>query len=139
LHALVVRIERGATVKVQELACARLMVSGVVEITGTLTASEIILSDGAVFSGRLDVPGSKLKVEAGVSAQFDSIHCAEITVEGEVKLGTSLTAEKVAVLSGGTLTSPTVRAARIEVSPGGTLQALIEKYVPRETPKEPEA
>jgi cytoskeletal protein CcmA (bactofilin family) len=138
LRALTVRIERGASVKVQELACARLLVSGLVEISGTLTASEIILSDGAVFSGRLDVPGSKLKVEAGVSAQFDSITCNEITVEGQVKLGTSLAAEKVAVLSGGALTSPVVRAARIEVSPGGTLQALIEKYVPRETPKEPE-
>ena len=138
LHALVVRIERGATVKVQELSCARLLVSGVVEISGALTASEIVLSDGAVFSGRLHIPGSKLKVEAGVSAQFDSITCDEITVEGQVKLGTSLAAEKVAVLSGGVLTSPVVRAGRIEVSPGGSLQALIEKYVPREAPKEPE-
>jgi cytoskeletal protein CcmA (bactofilin family) len=138
LHALVVRIERGAVVKVQELACARLLVSGAVEISGVLTASEIILSDGAVFLGRLDVPGSKLKVEAGVSAQFDSITCDEITVEGRVSLGTSLAAEKVAVLSGGSLTSPTVRAARIEVSPGGSLQARIEKYVPRQAPKEPE-
>lgn len=139
LHALVVRIERGATVKVQELACARLLVSGTVEISGMLTASEIILSDGAVFSGRLDVPGAKLRVEAGVSAQFDSITCDEITVEGQVRLGTSLAAEKIAVLSGGVLTSPVVRAARIEVSPGGSLAARVEKYVPRETPKEPEA
>ena len=100
--------------------------------------SEIILSDGAVFSGRLDVPGSKLRVESGVSAQFDSITCDEITVEGQVKLGTSLAAEKIAVLNGGSLTSPVVRAARIEVGPGSTLQALVEKYVPRETPKEPE-
>src|SRR5271154_4249008 len=89
LHALVVRIERGATVKVQTLECARLLVSGVVEISGALTASEIVLSDGAVFSGRLHIPGSKLKVEAGVSAQFDSIICDEITVEGRVGLGTS--------------------------------------------------
>jgi cytoskeletal protein CcmA (bactofilin family) len=110
-----------------------------VEISGVLTASEIVLSDGAVFSGRLQIPESKLKVETGVNAQFDSITCHEITVEGQVKLGTSLTAEKVAVLNGGGLTSPVVRAARIEVSPGGSLQALIEKYVPRETPKEPEA
>ena len=139
LHALTVRIERGASVKVEELACARLLVSGAVEISGTLTASEIILSDGAVFSGRLDVPGSKLKVEAGVNAQFDAITCDEITVEGQVRLGTALAAEKVAVLSGGVLTSPTVRAARIEVSPGGSLQALVEKYVPRQAPKEPEA
>jgi cytoskeletal protein CcmA (bactofilin family) len=138
LHALTVRIERGATVKVQELECARLLVSGAVEISGVLTATEIILSDGAVFSGRLHIPESKLKVEAGVSAQFDSITCDEITVEGQVTLGTSLAAEKVAVLSGGVLTSPNIRAARIEVNPGGTLQALIEKYVPRETPKQPE-
>jgi cytoskeletal protein CcmA (bactofilin family) len=139
LHALVVRIERGATVKVEELSCARLLVSGAVEISGTLTASEIILSDGAVFSGRLHIPESKLKVEAGVSAQFDSITCDEITVEGQVRLGTSLAAEKITVLSGGALTSPTVRAARIEVNPGGSLQARIEKYVPREAPKQPEA
>ena len=138
LHALTVRIERGATVKVQELECARLLVGGAVEISGTLTASEIILSDGAVFSGRLHIPGSKLTVEAGVNAQFDSIICDEITVEGQVKLGTSLAAEKIAVLKGGVLTSPTVRAGRIEVSPGGTLQARIEKYVPREAPKAPE-
>ena len=138
LHALTIRIERGAVVKVQELTCARLLVSGVVEISGMLTASEIVLSDGAAFSGRLQIPESKLKVEAGVTAQFDSITCNEITVEGQVKLGTSLIAEKVAVHSGGALTSPTLRAARIEVSPGGSLQTLIEKYVPREAPKEPE-
>src|SRR5450631_1961360 len=47
LNALVVRVERGATVKVQELSCARLLVSGAVEISGVLTATEIILSDGA--------------------------------------------------------------------------------------------
>ncbi|MCE0522439.1 MAG: polymer-forming cytoskeletal protein [Methylacidiphilales bacterium] len=139
LHALTVRIEHGAVAKVQELSCARLHVSGAVEITGTLTASEIVLSDGASFSGRLDIPGAKLKVETGVNAQFDSITCDEITVEGRVTLGTSLTAEKVTVLSGGSLTAPVIRAARIEVSPGGTLQALIEKHVPREAPNEPEA
>jgi cytoskeletal protein CcmA (bactofilin family) len=139
VHALTVRIERGAFVKVQELTCARLLVSGALEISGLLTASEIILSDGAVFSGRLQIPESKLTVETGVNAQFDSITCHEITVGGQVKLGTSLAAEKVVVLNGGGLTSPVVRAARIEVSPGGSLQALIEKYVPREAPKEPEA
>jgi cytoskeletal protein CcmA (bactofilin family) len=139
LHALVVRIERGATVKVEELACARLLVSGAVEISGTLTASEIILSDGAVFSGRLHIPESKLRVEAGVSAQFDSITCDEITVGGQVRLDASLAAEKIAVLRGGALTSPTVRAGRIEVSPGGSLQARIEKYIPREAPKQPPA
>jgi cytoskeletal protein CcmA (bactofilin family) len=138
LHALTIRIERGATVKVQELECARLLVSGAVEINGTLTASEIVLSDGAVFLGRLHIPESKLRVESGVSAQFDSISCDEITVEGQVKLGTSLAAEKVSVLNGGVLTSPVVRAARVEVGPGATLQARIEKYIPRATPKEPE-
>jgi cytoskeletal protein CcmA (bactofilin family) len=136
LHALTVRIERGAAVKVQELSCARLLVSGAVEITGALTASEIVLSDGAVFSGRLQIPGAKLRVEAGVNAQFDSITCDELTVEGRVRLGTSLSAEKVAVLGGGSLTAPVIRAGRIEVSPGGSLQALIEKHVPREAPKE---
>jgi len=138
MHALVVRIERGATVKVQTLECARLYVSGEVEITGTLTATEITLSDGATFSGQLNIPGSKLKAEAGVSAQFDSITCNELTVEGQVKLARSLVAEKVSVLSGGLLESPTVRAAQVDVSPGGSLQALIEKYVPRETPADPE-
>ncbi len=138
LHALVVRIERGATVKVQELACARLLVSGSVEITGVLTASEIILSDGAVFLGRLHIPESKLKVESGVNAQFDSIVCDEITVEGQVRLGSSLSAEKVAVLGAGELTSPVIRAGRIEVGPGGSLQARIEKHIPREAPKAPE-
>jgi cytoskeletal protein CcmA (bactofilin family) len=138
LHALVVRVERGATVRVQELTCVRLLVSGVVEIGGVLSASEIVLSDGAVFSGRLHIPESKLRVEAGVSAQFDAIACDEITVEGHVKLGTSLSANKVTVLGGASLTSPVVRANQVEVSPGGTLQTLIEKYVPLEKPTKPE-
>jgi cytoskeletal protein CcmA (bactofilin family) len=137
LHAPTVRIERGATVRVQELECARLLVSGAVEVDGHLAAEEIVMSDGAVLSGRLHIPASKLQVDAGVSAQFDTITCAEIIVQGQVKFGTTLTAEKIAVLSGGALTSPTVRAARIEVSPGGMLQALIEKYVPLEKPVRP--
>jgi cytoskeletal protein CcmA (bactofilin family) len=137
LHALLVRVERGATVKVQVLECARLLVSGVVEISGVMTASEIVLSDGAVFSGKLNIPESKLTVQAGVNAQFDAITCDEITIEGQVKLGTSLAAEKVVVLNGGSLTSPVVRANRVEVSPGGTLQTLIEKYVPIEKPQKP--
>ena len=139
LHALVVRIEHGATVKVQELECARLLVSGAVEITGVLTASEITLSDGAVFSGRLHIPESKLTIGAGATVQFDSITCDEITVEGQVTLGTSLAAEKVAVRGAGTLTSPVVRARSIEVSSGGSLQTKIEKHVPRETPKPKES
>jgi len=137
LHALVVRIERGAAVKVQTLECARLLVSGEVEITGVLTASEIILSDGATFSGRLHIPEAKLRIEAGVNAQFDSITCDEMTVGGQVKLATSLIAEKIIVLGGGVLSSPTLRAASIEVAPGGSLQGRVEKYVPREAPVEP--
>ena len=138
LRAPVVRIERGAKVHVQEVNCDRLTVSGAIEISGTLHADEILLNDGAAFSGRLNVPESKLKVSAGATVQFDSIICAELIVEGHVTLGASLTAERVAVIGGGTLTAPTVRAARIEVSPGGLLQALIEKHVPREKPKAPE-
>lgn len=136
LHALVVRIERGAKVTVQTLECARLLVSGEVEISGTLTASEIILSDGATFSGKLQIPEAKLKIESGVSAQFDSISCSEISVEGQVKLSDSLSAEKITVADGGVLTSPIFRAANIEVSPGGSLQGRIEKYVPRAVPIE---
>ena len=135
LHALVVRIERGATVKVQALECARLLVSGEVEISGTLTASEIVLSDGATFSGQLDIPEAKLNVEAGVNAQFDSITCDEMTVGGQVKLSDSLFAEKITVLGGGALSSPTLRAASIEVGAGGSLQGRIEKYVPRKAPE----
>jgi cytoskeletal protein CcmA (bactofilin family) len=140
LHARVVRIERGAIVKVQEMECDRLLVSGTVEITGVLNAGEIVLSDGAAFSGRLHIPDSKLRVEAGASVQFDTITCDELVVEGQVKLGTTLTAAKLVVAQRGALTSPTVRAGRIEVSPGGLLQTLIERYVPVEKPKvsEPE-
>jgi hypothetical protein len=102
-----------------------------------LTASEIVLSDGATFVGKLLIPEAKLSIEAGVGAQFDSIVCDEITVEGNVKLASSLFAEKIVVLNGGVLSSPTLRAASIEVSPGGHLQGRIEKYVPRKAPVEP--
>jgi cytoskeletal protein CcmA (bactofilin family)/ribosomal protein L40E len=138
LHAPTVRIERGSTVRVQALTCDRLLVSGAVEISGKLTAGEIVLSDGAVFTGRLTIPESKLKIDAGATVHFDAIICGEFMVEGNVTLGTGLTAEKLTVASGGVLTSPVVRAARVEVSPGGRLQALIEKYIPIEKPKEPE-
>ena len=89
-------------------------------------------------------PAAYTGVEAddwrGGHGQFDAITCDEITVEGQVTLGTSLAAEKVTVRGAGTLTSPVVRAASVEVSPGGSLQTKIEKHVPRETPKpkEPE-
>jgi cytoskeletal protein CcmA (bactofilin family) len=138
LRAPVVRIERGSTVKVQELECGQLLASGAVEISGRLKAAEIVLRDGAAFSGRLNIPDSKLKVVSGASVQFDSIICKELTVEGQVTLTTALSAERLVVIGGGVLVSPNVRAAHIEVSPGGRLQALIEKYVPIEKPKEPE-
>jgi cytoskeletal protein CcmA (bactofilin family) len=137
LHSLVVRIERGAKVKVQTLECARLLVSGEVEISGTLTATEIVLSDGATFSGRLNIPEANLKVEKGVGAQFDSITCNEITIDGNVKLVHSISAEKISVSSVGVLYSPTIGANRIDVSPGGSLQGRIVKFVPRSAPVNP--
>jgi cytoskeletal protein CcmA (bactofilin family)/ribosomal protein L40E len=130
LHAPLVRIEHGADVKVQVLECDRLLVSGAVEISGRLAAGEIVLNDGATFSGRLNIPKSKLRISSGASVQFDSIHCAGLTVEGRVTLGTALVAEAVFVMNGGNLQAPAIRAARIEVSPGSSLQARIEKYVP---------
>ncbi len=135
LHAPTVRIERGATVKVQIIECERLLVSGEIGVTDKLAAAEITLNDGAHFSGRLNIPDSKLTAAAGVSVQFDAIICKELAVEGKVKLTTSLVAEKLSVLGHGSLEAPTVRAACIEVSPGGSLQARIEKYIPREVPK----
>ena len=139
LHAHTVRIERGAIVKVQQVECDRLIVSGAVEVSGTLAAGEIVMKDGAAFSGKLSIPDSKLVIEPGVFTRFDTIICGEISVEGQVTLATTITAGKLSVLNGGTLTSPTVRAGRIEVHPGGNLQALIEKYVPVEKPKKPES
>jgi cytoskeletal protein CcmA (bactofilin family) len=141
LHAPVVRIEHGAKVKVQTIDCARLMVSGEVEVSGLLAAMEIIFRDGAVFSGQLHMPEGKLKIEAGVSTQMESITCRELVVEGRVALGNSLFAEKVSVAEGGILTSGRISAARVEVSPGGFLQGRIEKYIPPAAPAEttPEA
>ena len=65
---------------------------------------------------------------------FDAISCNAITVEGNVKLGKSLSAEKITVLPGGILSAPVLRAGGIEVHPGGTLQGRVEKYTPREVP-----
>lgn len=142
LYAPVIRIERGAKAKVQTVECARLEVGGEVEVSGALDASEIIFSDGANFTGVLNMPEGKLKIEAGVATQMESITCREIVVEGRVTLGNALFAEKIAVGRGGVLTSGRIRAARIEVEPGGSLQGRIEKYVPPEKPaevvKEPE-
>jgi len=132
LHAPVVRIENGADVKVQVLECDRVLVSGAVEITGRLAAGEIVLNDGAKFSGRLAIPKTKLRISAGASVQFDSIRCEGLVVEGNVKLNTALEAETVFVMNGGSLEAPAIRAARVEVSPGSFLQARIERYTPPE-------
>ncbi len=131
LHAPVIHVERGAKVKVQTVECARLMVSGDMEISGLLDASEIILSDGATFAGQLHLPDGKLRVERGVSAQFNAITCAEFEVEGRVVLESSLFAEKLTVSAGGSLVCPRLCIGQIDVSPGGFLQGQIEKYVPR--------
>jgi cytoskeletal protein CcmA (bactofilin family) len=139
LYAPVVRIEGGAKVKVQTIECARLEVSGEVEISGHLLTSELILSDGAIFSGLLNMPEAKLQIGIGVTTQFNSITCNEIAVEGTMILTTSIFAEKIRVFGGGTLTSPRICAGRIEVSAGGVLQGRVEKYVPREAPVAPQA
>jgi cytoskeletal protein CcmA (bactofilin family) len=136
LQALVIRIERGAKVRVQSLECARFLVSGEVEITGSLTASEMVLSDGATFVGQLNIPNSKLQVGTGVHAHFDSITCGELTVDGSVTLAGSLTADRVIVNAGGILESPRVCAASIEVNTGGSFQGRIERFIPREAPPE---
>lgn len=132
LHAPVVRIEHGADVKVQALECERLLVSGAVEISGRLAAGEIVLNDGASFSGRLNIPKTKLRISHGATVQFDSIRCEGLVVEGKVTLGSALEAETVFVMNGGSLQAPAIRAARVEVSPGSFLQARIEKYTPPE-------
>jgi cytoskeletal protein CcmA (bactofilin family) len=132
LHAPVVRIEHGADVKVQALECDRLLVSGAVEITGRLAAGEIVLNDGATFSGRLNIPRTRLRISHGATVQFDSIRCEGLVVEGNVTLGSALEAETVFVMNGGSLQAPAIRAARVEVSPGSFLQARIEKYTPPE-------
>jgi cytoskeletal protein CcmA (bactofilin family) len=132
LHAPSVRIEHGAEVKVQELECDHLLVSGAVEISGRLDAGEIVLNDGASFSGRLNIPRSKLRISQGASVQFDSIRCEGLVVEGTVTLASTLEAETVFVMNGGRLTASAIRAAHLEVSPGSFLEARIDKYIPPE-------
>ena len=134
LHAPSVRIEHGADVRVQVLECDRLLVSGAVEISGRLAAGEIVLNDGAKFSGRLTIPKTQLRISPGATVQFDSIRCEGLVVEGNVTLGSILEAETVFVMNGGSLSAPVIRAARVEVSPGSFLEARIDKY----TPPEPE-
>ena len=138
LQAPVVRVEHGAKVKVQTIECARLEVSGEVEVSGKLAATEIIFSDGAVFTGQLQMPDGKLKIEAGVTTQMQSITCQELIVEGRVTLGDSLFAEKIEVGTGGMLSSGRICADQIDVARGGFLQGRVEKYVPREIPLDAE-
>ena len=136
LHAPVVRVERGAKAKVQTIECARLEVGGEVEVSGLLNASEIIFGEGATFSGQLNMPDGKLQIEAGAVTQMESITCREIIIDGRVTLGSSLHAEKVVVGREGILKSGRIIAASVEVERGGSLQARVEKYVPREIPAE---
>ncbi len=136
LHAPLIRVERGAKVKVQTLECGTLLVGGELEISGLLDASEIVLSSGVHFIGKLQLPDLKLKVEADAKISLDTITCSELVVEGRVELSSALFAEKVTVLAGGFLMASRICAARIEVSPGGFLQGQIEKYVPKELPVE---
>jgi hypothetical protein len=67
---------------------------------------------------------------------MESITCREIIIDGLVTLGSSLHAEKVTVGRDGILKSGRIIAASIAVERGGSLQATIEKYVPREIPAE---
>jgi cytoskeletal protein CcmA (bactofilin family) len=136
LHAPVVRVERGAKAKVQTIECARLEVGGEVEVSGPLNASEIIFGEGATFTGQLNMPDGKLQIEAGAVTQMESITCREIIIDGRVTLGSSLHAEKVVVGRDGILKSGRIIAASLTVDRGGSLQATIEKYVPREIPAE---
>lgn len=134
LHAPVVRIEPGAKVKVQTIECARLRVAGELEISGVLEATEILLAGGSTFSGRLNNPDAKLQVEAGARIDAESATCAEMIVEGELNLPGQVLAEKVIVMSQGKMNVGRLNAASVEVSPGGMLQGMIEKYVPRPKP-----
>ena len=134
LHAPVVRVEPGAKVKVQTIECARLRVAGELEISGVLEATEILLAGGSTFSGRLNNPDAKLQVEAGARIDAESASCAEMIVEGELNLPGSVVAEKVVIMAHGKMNVGRLSAASVEVSPGGILQGLIEKYVPRPKP-----
>jgi cytoskeletal protein CcmA (bactofilin family) len=131
LHAPVVRIEPGAKVKVQTIGCARLRVAGELEISGVLEATEILLAGGSVFSGRLNNPDAKLQVEAGARINAESAVCAEMIVEGELNLPGTVHAERVMVMPQGRMNVGRLNARSVEVSPGGMLQGLIEKYTPR--------
>ena len=134
LHAPVVRIEPGAKVKVQTIECARLRVAGELEISGVLEATEILLAGGSTFSGRLNNPDAKLQVEAGARIDAESATCAEMIVEGELNLPGQVSAEKIVIMSQGRMNVGRLNAGSVEVSAGGMLQGMIEKYVPRPKP-----
>jgi cytoskeletal protein CcmA (bactofilin family) len=134
LHAPVVRIEPGAKVKVQTIECARLRVAGELEISGVLEATEILLAGGSTFSGRLNNPDAKLQVEAGARIDAESATCAEMIVEGELNLPGSVFAERIVIMAQGKMNVGRLNAGSIEVNPGGLLQGMIEKYVPRPRP-----
>jgi cytoskeletal protein CcmA (bactofilin family) len=136
LHAPVVRIESGAKVKVQTIECARLRLAGDLEISGVLEATEIILAGGSTFTGRLHNPEAKLHLEAGARIQAESASFAEMIVEGDINVAGAVFAEKITVLPNGRMNVGRLNAACIEVSPGGLLQGLIEKYVPKRAPSE---
>jgi cytoskeletal protein CcmA (bactofilin family) len=136
LHAPVVRVEPGAKVKVQTIECARLRVAGELEISGVLEATEILLAGGSTFSGRLNNPDAKLQVEAGARIDAESASCAEMIVEGELNLPGFVVAEKIVIMAQGRMNVGRLSAASVEVSPGGILQGMIEKYVPRPKPVE---
>jgi cytoskeletal protein CcmA (bactofilin family) len=137
LHAPVVRVEPGAKVKVQTIECARLSVAGDLEISGMLEAMEILLASGSTFSGRLNNPDAKLQVEAGARIDAESATCAEMIVEGELNLPGSVQAGKVVVMSQGRMNVGRLNAASVEVSAGGMLQGMIERYTPLPKPDEP--
>ena len=129
-------IEAGAKVKVQTIGCARLRVAGDLEISGDLEATEIILAGGSTFSGRLHNPEAKLHLEAGARIQAESASFAEMIVEGEIDIPGAVFADRITVMSTGRMNVGRLSAASIEVAPGGLLQGLIEKYVPRPSPAE---
>jgi cytoskeletal protein CcmA (bactofilin family) len=136
LHAPVVRVEPGAKVRVQTIECARLHVAGELEISGVLEATEILLASGSTFSGRLNNPDAKLRVEAGARIDAEDARCEEMIVEGELNLPGAVHAVRVVVMSQGKMNVGRLNAASIEVNPGGLLQGLIEKYTPRSKPPE---
>ncbi len=112
LYAPLVRIETGAKVKVQTIECGTLLIGGDLEVSGSVEASEIVLSNGANFIGRLQLPDVTLRVEAGAKMAFDSLTCRELVVEGRVDLSGALFAGKVTVPDGGFLAASRLSAGR---------------------------